>query len=1271
MRSEDIWQGILIILGIIATAMLLVFLQREISPEYRIYQDAFVELENFRSSYTGEKPAPFKVGIKQIVIPSETNGPPVIDRCISCHVALEIQDYSPTKIGRDINNNIILDQNGWPLKVPNDNFVWHKLNEKIADLKNQGQLTEAKNLENLKIAHVGEHEYDMEKVLAMHPLIGKETRPFEFHPVDTYGCVVCHNGNGRGLVTDRAHGAIYDGDYEISYEGPVPHFSESDAKNDPSFSKAYNEVPGERLIFQTTPLFVGKTVQAKCIQCHQPTSSRLTNALDNFEMGTARISNESKVLQNALKQEITTLTTLLSIKKEISSNGYGKTLEKLRKQSEDRTLPKEEINEINSQISSLQKWSANQALDKINQQIMGLVGSVEVAEEIEKKLNEDKDEDSIKRLLSTNTKEGNQGSLFEKVEALKKNKSAIDLFKETQSSLEGSSDLKTLSSFTTEIDALTKTYQRGQQLFINQACYACHRIAGFSRGGVGPDLTREGLKEPWFIKQSIVWPQADLRTSTMPNQRLDHDEVEQLVTFLLGQVGKNKVTSEVNYQEIVRAWEGGKKLPWEQPITPDEIFNLRAAMTVFATQGCAGCHKLEGFESNVGFVVEKEKRDGSFEKLYAEHEWFRELFPEEILGSRIVATIEKYQDEIHTRISPDVRKNSILEEIEKNYPKTLEAFYSNFKYALRAKNDTKDPKVIKEWQQTVYQMMMLYIQEYGLGRLIGPRLNWSGIFRNDEWLMQHFWNPAIHTPRSIMPIFPFDNSKFLSLTYMLDSLGKKNRERLREVWSKRGFNPEEAVQKLCSQCHGEFLHGNGPVAEWIYPIPKNLRNPIFLRNLTRERVIQSITHGVLGTPMPPWGEVAPDKDVGKTPILTENEIEQIADWLFNTLPGERVIEEEEVTKWRYTPEDFIKELKREGDIPNLPQFKIEDGTSRTKVLVLPTSFESTFASNIHNNITINEIFDVEPNPISGAEKNSYYIKKIYYTKENLRAGEDFFVLNCSVCHGKDADGSGIRAASMSEAKPRMLTNLDWLKTRDDLRMLRSIKYGVPGTAMTPWGDFTSALQRMQLVMYIRSLSQSQEEHSELADELYQAFDTTLWEIEKQRLEAYSEINKTQQEYEEVKRARKLSQENTNERVQLYEKEINLEEKLNLEKLQDKKYLDLMEQIKKEKAQYDELGKEVIDLNDPSLYKSLLTLISLNKGRFVKSDYTLPNESKIKDTAQQMLMQIDEKRASVGTKKEVESLEKLKNTLIFTIAEVQRLQKNQEKIWKEIKKKNHE
>ena len=198
------------------------------------------------------------------------------------------------------------------------------------------------------------------------------------------------------------------------------------------------------------------------------------------------------------------------------------------------------------------------------------------------------------------------------------------------------------------------------------------------------------------------------------------------------------------------------------------------------------------------------------------------------MGSQIVEAVDKHAEEIDRRIVNDVRQESILEEIEKKHPESLESLYSNFKYAMRAKNyayqkladEEKDPAKkaeilgqIEHWKERMHRILMVYIQEYGLGRLIGPRLNWSGIYRSDEWLMEHFWNPSAHSPRSIMPVFPFDDTKFRALIHMLDVLGQRNRDQIHEVWDKRGFNPELAVQIHCTQCHGPYLQGNGPVAE--------------------------------------------------------------------------------------------------------------------------------------------------------------------------------------------------------------------------------------------------------------------------------------------------------------------------------------------------------------------------------------------------------------------------------------------------------------------------
>ncbi len=984
MSRGDFYQVSLIGLGVAATALLGSFLYREVFPEYKIYQNDYIALEKFRSSYTGEPPPEFKTGVKQIVLLREDKGPPVIDRCTSCHVALQYEHFSPTKVAVGKDGKPIVDEKGIAQQIENENYVWARLEARILELRKEGNNSEADDLESLKTAHVGHHVYDVTKVLRMHPLIGTETRPFEFHPIDEYGCVSCHNGNGRGLTTEKAHGPVFDGQYEIEDMGYTPAFLERDPKNDPTFSKVFNHKPGHELLFQTSPIFVGALLQAKCVQCHQSSVGVLMNSID---------------VVNSPDQP---------------------------------PAPTPQLN-------------------------------------------------------------------------------AVDL--------------------------LTRNFHRGERLFISQACYACHRIAGMSRGGVGPELTREGLSYPWFVKESIVWPQADLKTSTMPNYRMDHYEVEDLLTFLLAQTGENKAVSPIAYKSAIAAWENGQKLPWEKVIPPTEIVNLNDSMTIFATEGCAACHRLRGYDSDVGFAVEKDK-NVDFNTLYKEKEWFRNLVPETITGSELAAVVEKHADMIDKRIVRNVREDALLNRINEAFPDTLEAYYSNFRFASRVKNDAA-------WKERLQKLMMVYIQEYGLGRLIGPRPNWSGVYRTDEWLMEHFKNPSSHVPRSIMPVFPFDETKFYALTYMLDALGIRNRNADRQVWTENGFNPEAAYQLYCSQCHGVNLQGDGPVAEWIYPIPKNLLNSDFLHQLTRERAVQSIAHGVHGTPMPPWGEVGHEDG---RPVLSQEEIYALVDWLYAGLPGREVLRDSTaIPKWKYTPQDVVADLQKEGNEQRLL------GDSK-------------------------ELFDVKAAPVLGVEERGYFIKKQYYTEANLLAGQAFFELNCAACHGRDADGAGLRASAMEEAKPRMLVNFDWINSRDDLRLLRSIKYGVSGTSMTPWGDQTNSLQRLQLVMYIRSLTEDKKERRMVDDAIYSTFDSLDQQLEELRASEYVELDKIQRELTNVQnRKRDLylkvtdGQQPSQALLDLVQQEIALVGKMNALTAKDQQLLVLKGLLKQERELYLNMG----------------------------------------------------------------------------------------------------
>ena len=1249
MRS-NVYQYVLIATGLIVTALFGVFWMRELFPEYRIYQDDYIALEQFRSTYTHEPPPDFNPGVKQIVMERNDNGPAAIDRCISCHVALQFPHFSPTKLATDINGNIQLDLEGRPLQIPNENYVWGRLDKEIETSQDPALVESYKKL---KTAKVGERVYDVTKVLRMHPLMGRETRPFEFHSMEEYGCVSCHSGNGRGLTTEKAHGPVFDGEYEEEFTGPEPIFTEQDLQNDPPFSRMFNHKPGHELLFQTTPILIGALIQAKCMDCHQNSTGALRSAIDAAGIVTKQRFKKTGAIKKALIQEEQALIALIEMQKGVSSSQVDQFVQSLKVQSQDYSLPEEQRQQLASQAAFLSRKTFDPK--ELQRELETILGSPVLVKELS---NETGDPQVyVPKFLAEKRKSTEAtGTLFQKMDLLDFEEAMLGHVLDTQISFEKSvDDEKVMNALVSDVDLLTQNFNRGQELYISQACYACHRIAGLARGGVGPELTRSGLSYPWYIKESMVWPQADLSTSTMPNYRLDHEELQDLMTFLLAQRGGSKVVSNTRYKMDIQEWEGGKKMPWEKPIEPDQIHDVRFAMTVFAEQGCAACHRLKGFESNVGYQ-KGEQGDTA---------WFKGLIPEMITGVTLVKVLEKRGDEIDQRIINGVRTGSILEEIDQKIPGQIESLYTPFKFAARAKDNLVDEKAKAAWKDRVHRVLMMFVQEYGLGRLVGPRPNWSGVYRSDEWLMEHFRSPTNHIPRSIMPVFPFDDSKFYALTYMLDVLSKRNRDQLRAIWDTQGFDPAMAYNTLCSQCHGDYLQGNGPVAEWIYPIPKNLRNADFLRNLTRERVIFSIAHGVKGTPMPPWGEVGNNKAIMENqPLLRMSEVQRLTDWIFSSLPGGTVIRGvQDVPKWQYQPEDVIRELHEEGN-----ELKSSFGK--------PVGVEKMFAALAPQAVdSVSEYFDRQENLPGSPDPYAYTIKKKYYTKENLEAGKAFFELNCAVCHGKEADGTGARAGAMREAKPRMLVNIDWGNSRDDLRWLRSIKYGVQGTSMNPWGDLTSSLQRLQLVIYLRSLTSENRQREVMNETLYQTYEHSLLTVENARIQEYTQLDQALEKREALSEEREnlynkleAGGKASEEATKIYSQELDAVALVKQRQDIDQTLKDLIAQIQKEKESYLGVGLSLLGkFEDEAIFNTYLSIVRINQGRYqiqeskLLADFEEKKEEAMAALGKQLIAEI----ANFIAKQDapmVATYTKIKNRVIAGLEDAVRARREQKKFY---------
>jgi mono/diheme cytochrome c family protein len=93
--------------------------------------------------------------------------------------------------------------------------------------------------------------------------------------------------------------------------------------------------------------------------------------------------------------------------------------------------------------------------------------------------------------------------------------------------------------------------------------------------------------------------------------------------------------------------------------------------------------------------------------------------------------------------------------------------------------------------------------------------------------------------------------------------------------------------------------------------------------------------------------------------------------------------------------------------------------------------------------------------------------------ESVTRGEQTFLLRCTGCHGRKADGKGPNSLDISP-RPRNLRNHAFVNSVDDRRLFDSILYGVQGTAMPPWIDYgLSQNDAGDLINFIRSLNKPQ------------------------------------------------------------------------------------------------------------------------------------------------------------------------------------------------------
>lgn len=85
-------------------------------------------------------------------------------------------------------------------------------------------------------------------------------------------------------------------------------------------------------------------------------------------------------------------------------------------------------------------------------------------------------------------------------------------------------------------------------------------------------------------------------------------------------------------------------------------------------------------------------------------------------------------------------------------------------------------------------------------------------------------------------------------------------------------------------------------------------------------------------------------------------------------------------------------------------------------------------------------------------------------------GEQVFSNTCAVCHGPKGLGDGPGGASLNP-KPRNFVEGKWKKGGDSIGLFTTIKDGLPGTPMAPFGHLP-VKDRWAVVQFIHSITQN-------------------------------------------------------------------------------------------------------------------------------------------------------------------------------------------------------
>ncbi|MEJ2696261.1 MAG: c-type cytochrome [Candidatus Sulfobium sp.] len=163
-----------------------------------------------------------------------------------------------------------------------------------------------------------------------------------------------------------------------------------------------------------------------------------------------------------------------------------------------------------------------------------------------------------------------------------------DLVSYLMSIAEGEAPAPEASPAPSEAGRKSPGIKKGEQIFQSKGCTGCHKVFG-KGGSVGPELsggTLKGKSRQW-IEDQIRNPKSHFPNSVMPSfSGMSKEDIDDLVSYLMSMVGRSSPDP---------AAAASSEQDSKDPAGSDQdASHIKKGKELFQSQGCSGCHKING-----------------------------------------------------------------------------------------------------------------------------------------------------------------------------------------------------------------------------------------------------------------------------------------------------------------------------------------------------------------------------------------------------------------------------------------------------------------------------------------------------------------------------------------------------------------------------------------------------------------------------------------------------------------------------------------------------